>query len=211
MITAAQHGGANRSVEDPHHTITASKKDQNADIVPTLVGCGGRAGQSRPRGGDEPTATITSKADVCVATAFIAQHNNDNHRVGGVNPGRAANEPVSTVTATGAQQGVVSAFVSRQLGASIGHAVDEPSATITAGVNKSALVAPHLRAYYGSDQDTPEDEPFHTITTKPRFSHVEAAVQAPPFTADKHARAREVADFMRSHGSGISASLSRSP
>jgi len=200
VLTYAQQGGANRSAEDPHHTITASKKDQNAVIIPTLVGCGGRAGQSRPRGGDEPLATVTAKADVCTAAVFVAQHNNDSRRIGGVNPGREASEPMSTVTATGAQQGVVSAFVSRQFGASIGHGADEPSATLTAGVNKSALVAPHLHAYYGSDQDTPEDEPFHTITTKPRFSHVEAAISAPPFTHDQYDRAREVADFLRSYG-----------
>ncbi|MQW06602.1 C-5 cytosine-specific DNA methylase [Sinorhizobium meliloti] len=200
VLTYAQQGGANRSVEDPHHTITASKKDQNAVIIPTLVGCGGRAGQSRPRGGYEPLATVTAKADVCTAAVFVAQHNNDSRRIGGVNPGRAVDEPVSTVTATGAQQGVVSAFVSRQFGASIGHGVEEPSATVTAGVNKSALVAPHLHAYYGSDQDTPENEPFHTITTKPRFSHVEAAISAPPFTEDQHARARDVAAFLRSYG-----------
>lgn len=200
VLTYAQQGGANRSVEDPHHTITASKKDQNAVIIPTLVGCGGRAGQSRPRGGNEPLATVTAKADVCTAAVFVAQHNNDSRRIGGVNPGREASEPMSTVTATGAQQGVVSAFVSRQFGASIGHGADEPSATVTAGVNKSALVAPHLHAYYGSDQDTPENEPFHTITTKPRFSHVEAAISAPPFTEDQHARARDVAAFLRSYG-----------
>ncbi|WP_200953549.1 DNA cytosine methyltransferase [Ensifer sp. Root558] len=201
VLTYAQQGGANRSVEDPHHTITASKKDQNAVIIPTLVGCGGRAGQSRPRGGDEPLATVTAKADVCTAAVFVAQHNNDSRRIGGVNPGREASEPVSTVTSTGAQQGVVSAFVSRQFGTSTGHAAEAPLGTITAdGGGKSLLVAPHLHAYYGSDQDTPENEPFHTITTKPRFSHVEAAISAPPFTEDQHARAREVAAFLRSYG-----------
>ncbi|PZR48958.1 MAG: C-5 cytosine-specific DNA methylase, partial [Stutzerimonas stutzeri] len=81
VLTYAQQGGANRSVEDPHHTITASKKDQNAVIIPTLVGCGGRAGQSRPRGGDEPLATVTAKADVCTAAVFVAQHNNDRRRI----------------------------------------------------------------------------------------------------------------------------------
>lgn len=235
VLSAAQHGGSVRSVEDPHHTITASRKDQNSVIVPTLVGCGGRAGQSRPRGGDEPTATITAKADGCVAVAFMAQHNGDPRRDGheASRPGRSADEPIATVTASGAQQQVVAAFlaqnnyqepghdtrepmstivgkgstqspvtafISRQFGASIGHGADEPSATVTAGVNKSALVAPHLHAYYGSDQDTPEDEPFHTITTKPRFSHVEAEISAPPFTPDQHERAREVADFLRSYG-----------
>lgn len=183
----------------PHPTVLAGG-GHSAVIVPTIVGCGGRAGQSRPRAGDEPMATVTAKADACISAVFVAKHNNDSRRVGGVNPGRGMDEPVSTVTATGAQQGVVSAFVSRQFGASIGHGAHEPSATVTAGVNKSALIAPHLHAYYGSDQDTPENEPFHTITTKPRFSHIEAAISAPPFTEDQHARARDVAAFLRSYG-----------
>jgi DNA (cytosine-5)-methyltransferase 1 len=233
VLTYAQQGGANRSVEDPHHTITASKKDQNsviapslmsmkgsdrrdsaanaphptvlaggghsAVIVPTIVGCGGRAGQSRPRAADEPMPTVTAKADACVSAVFVAQHNNDSRRIGGVNRGRAADEPVSTVTSTGAQQGVVAAHITKMYGRSDGHAAGEPAHTVGTR-DKMGLVAPHLHAYYGSDQDTPEDEPFHTITTKPRFSHVEAALSAPPFTEDQHARARQVADFMRSYG-----------
>ncbi|MCB5201902.1 DNA cytosine methyltransferase [Neorhizobium sp. T786] len=201
VLTHAQQGGAVRSVEQPHHTITASKKDQNSVIIPTLVGCGGRAGQSRPRGGDEPLATMTAKADVCVATAFIAQHNNDSRRDGGVNPGRSADEPVSTVTASGSQQGVVSAFISRQFGTSTGHAMEEPSATITAdGGGKSMLVAPYLQAYYGTGDGGEENQPSRTITTKDRHGHVEASLEVPPFTADQVARARQVADFLRSHG-----------
>lgn len=167
VLTAAQQGGSIRSVEQPHHTITASSKDQNSVIVPTLVGCGGRAGQSRPRGGDEPAATVTAKADVCVATAFLAQHNNDSRRIGGVNPGRSVEEPVSTVTASGAQQGII---------------------------------LPYLTAYYGVDQDTPVTDPLHTATTKPRFGNVGASIGAPPFTEMQAKRARQVADFLRSHG-----------
>lgn len=201
VLTAAQHGGSNRDVRDPHHTITASKKDQNSVIIPTLVGCGGRAGQSRPRAGDEPTATITSKADGCVAVAFIAQHNNDSRRVGGVNPGRSADEPVSTVTQTGSQQGVVSAFIARQFGTSTGHSIEEPSATVMAdGAGKSQLVAPFLQKYYGTGDGARLDEPHHTVTTKDRFGFVEAGIGAPPFTEEQEARARQVADFMRSHG-----------
>ncbi len=201
VLTAAQHGGSNRSVEDPHHTITASKKDQNAVIVPTLIGCGGRAGQSRPRGGDEPSATITAKADTCAAVAFVAQHNNDSRRIGGVNPGRAANDPLSTVTASGSQQGTVSAFIARQFGTSTGHGVDQPSATVMAdGAGKSQLVAPFLQAYYGTGDGGEENQPARTITTKDRHGHVEAAISAPPFTDDQADRAREVAEFMRSHG-----------
>ncbi|SOC48299.1 DNA (cytosine-5)-methyltransferase 1 [Rhizobium subbaraonis] len=201
VLTHAQQGGAVRSVEAPHHTITASSKDQNAVIVPTLVGCGGRAGQSRPRSGDEPTATITAKADSCVAVAFVAQHNNDSRRYGGVNPGRSADEPVSTVTATGAQQGVISAFISRQFGTSTGHGMEEPNGTITAdGGGKSVLVAPYLQAYYGNGDGGEEDQPCRTITTKDRHGHCEAALSVPPFTDAQAERARDVAAFLRAHG-----------
>ncbi|WP_242224195.1 DNA cytosine methyltransferase [Shinella zoogloeoides] len=199
LMTMRNAGKPFNGADEPAHTITAGGAGLTV-VVPTLVGCGGRSGQSRPRTGDEPMATITAKADTCVAAVFLAQHNNDSRRDGGVNPGRSANEPMSTVTQSGSHQGVVSAFVARQFGASVGHGADEPSATVTAGVNKSQLVAPFLHAYYGSDQDTPETEPFHTVTTKPRFSHVECELAIPPFTEDMAPRAREVADFLRSHG-----------
>ncbi|WP_292680499.1 DNA cytosine methyltransferase [Mesorhizobium sp.] len=238
VLSYAQQGGANRSVEDPAHTITASTKDQNTLIaptliqmgygeregqapraldigapigtvvaggvkhalaVPTLVGCGGRAGQSRARGGDEPMATQTAKADVCVAAAFLAQHNNDGRREGGVNPGRAADEPVSTITSN-PQQGVIAAFVSRQFGTSIGHDMEEPTHTATAKVNKSMLVAPFMQKYYGTGDGTRVDEPCHSVTTKDRFGFVEGEIGWPPFTEEQAARARQVAAFMRAHG-----------
>lgn len=172
---------------------------KHALAVPTLVGCGGRAGQSRPRGGDEPLATITAKADACVVAAFVAQHNNDSRRDGGVNPGRPADEPMSTITSV-PQQGVISAFISRQFGASVGHGVDEPSATITAGVNKSALVTPFMQKYYGTGDGARLDEPAHTVTTKDRFGFVEGELGWPPFTEVVAARARQVAAFLRAHG-----------
>lgn len=238
VLSYAQQGGANRSVEDPAHTITASKKDQNllvaptliqmgygerdgqaprvldieapigtvvaggvkhALAVPTLIGCGGRAGQSRPRGGDEPMATQTAKADVCVTAAFLAQHNNDGRRTGGVNPGRPADEPVSTITAN-PQQGVIAAFMSRQFGTSTGHDIDEPTHTATAKVNKSMLVAPFMQKYYGSGDGSRLDEPCHSVTTKDRFGFVEGELGWPPFTEEQAVRARLVAGFMREHG-----------
>jgi DNA (cytosine-5)-methyltransferase 1 len=158
-------GQAPRSldIEAPLGTVVAGGV-KHALAVPTLVGCGGRAGQSRPRGGDEPAATVTAKADVCVAAAFLAQHNNGSRRDGGVNPGRPADEPLSTITAT-PQQGVISAFVSRQFGTSTGHGVDEPTHTATAGVNKSMLVAPHLMTMRNAGKPfNGADEPTHTVT-----------------------------------------------
>ncbi|NKM69190.1 C-5 cytosine-specific DNA methylase [Rhizobium laguerreae] len=197
VLTYAQQGGANRSVEEPHHTITASKKDQNSVLVPSLMSMKGSDRRDSPADAPHPTV-LAGGGHSAVVSAFVAQHNNDSRRIGGVNPGRAADEPMSTVTSTGAQQGIVAAHITKMYGRSNGHAAGDPAHTVGTR-EKIGIVAPHLHAYYGSDQDTPEDEPIHTLTTKPRFSHVEAAISAPPFTEDQHARAREVADFLRSY------------
>ncbi|TIM16262.1 MAG: C-5 cytosine-specific DNA methylase [Mesorhizobium sp.] len=228
VLTYGQQGGANRSAEDPAHTITASKKDQNAVVIPTLVGCGGRAGQSRARGGDEPMATQTAKADVCVAAAFLAQNNYQE-------PGHDAREPVSTIVQKGSTQSVVAASLMSMKGsdrrdseadaphptvlAGGGHSAliaphlmtmrnagkpfngaDEPTHTITAGGAGISVVAPFMQKYYGTGDGSRLDEPCHSVTTKDRFGFVEGEIGWPPFTEAQAARARQVADFMRAHG-----------
>lgn len=194
-------GGKDRAspLDEPVRVIPT--ENRHALVVPTVIGCGGRAGQSRPRGGDEPVATVTAKADTCAAVAFLAQHNNDDRRVGGVNPGRSDEEPLSTVTQSGSQQSVVSAFVARQFGTSTGHGMDHPCGTVMAdGGGKSQLVTPYMQAYYGTGDGGSEDEPCRTMTTKDRHGHVEGSLAAPPFTPEQEARAREVAAFLRAHG-----------
>ncbi|PIE10019.1 MAG: hypothetical protein CSA72_10420 [Rhodobacterales bacterium] len=128
VLTYAQHGGACRSVTDPHHTICANYKDQNSVIVPAIVGCGGRAGQSRPRSGLEPMATITAKADSCLTGAFLAQHNSA--RIG-VHPGRALDAPISTITASGSHQMLTASYFAKYYGTGDGAETGEPMHTIT--------------------------------------------------------------------------------
>lgn len=107
-----------------------------------------------------------------VVAAFMAQHNNDSRRIGGVNPGQPADRPVATITQAGAQQSVVAAHIMRQFGASTGHTMDEPTRTDTATVNKSALIAPFLATYYGNGIGQEADGPLRTDTTKDRFGLV---------------------------------------
>ncbi len=232
VLTYAQQGGATRSPQSPLHTVTASAKDQNAVILPTLIqtgygeapgqapraldigqplgtvvaggvkhaliattimGCGGRAAQSRPRGIDEPTATVTAKADACAAVAFLAQHNT------GVT-GHDAREPLSTVTGAGSHQQPVAAFIARHFGASIGHSAGAPLGNVTAdGGGKSSPVAAFFAKYYGTGDGARQDEPMHTVTTNDRFGHMQAVLACPPFGPEHEARAREVAEFLRAH------------
>lgn len=119
---------------------------------------------------DEPLGTVMAGAPKFgVVSAFMAQHNNDSRREGGVNPGRPADEPLATLTVSGSQQQLVAAHMMRQFGTSTGHALDEPTHTDTATVNKSALIAPFLATYYGSGTGQGADGPLRTDTTKDRF------------------------------------------
>jgi len=205
LVTAFLNEHANASnqrvmsAEEPLRTICAQVKGGHFSMVSaSLVGVGGRAGDSRPRGADEPTATITAKGDSAIATAFLAKH-----YTGVV--GSDLVEPIGTVTSTD-HHSLVVAHVQRDMGKSVGHAVDAPLGTVTAGGGgKSALVASSLvklrgtstaagmdeplhtisaggqhhaevRAfllkYYGTDQDPRLDEPLHTVTTKDRYGLV---------------------------------------
>lgn len=205
LVTAFLNEHANASTQrvfaanEPMRTICGQVKGGHFGLVSAaLVGVGGRAGDSRPRGVDEPTATITAKGDTALGVAFLAKH-----YTGVV--GSDLDDPIGTVTSTD-HHSLVTAHIQRDMGQSVGHAADVPLATTTAGGGgKSALVASTLvklrgtsstapvdqplhtvsaggqhhaevRAflvkYYGSDQDPRLEEPLHTVTTKDRFGLV---------------------------------------
>lgn len=127
---------------------------------------------------DEPVDTVMAGAPKFgVVAAFMAQHNSDIRRIGRVNPGRPAGEPLATLTQAGAQQAVVAAHMMRQFGTSVGHALDEPTHTDTATVNKSALIAPFLATYYGTGTGQGADSPLRTDTTKDRFGLVTVDIE----------------------------------
>lgn len=153
------------SVEDPAPTVKA--KDSNALVTAHLVGCGGRAGQSRPRGVDEPTATSTAKADTCIVTANLLV-NTTGH------PGGAATEPLKTVCAEGTHHALVTSHISKLKGTcKDGQPTEEPLHTVQAGGNHYAEVRAFLIKYYSEGgQDQPCTEPMHTIPTKDRIGLV---------------------------------------
>lgn len=213
FVVTCNHGGEEfrgQSVDDPMVTLTAAR-DAHGLVVPSFVGCGGRAGQSAPRGGDEPLGTQTAKADGCVVAAslvqtgygeregqapraldidapigtqvaggakhavvaaFMAQHNTDSRREGGVNPGRPADEPLATLTATGSQQGLVAAHLTRFNTGATGSSLDAPAPTVTAnsyikregGAAPLGIVAAHVTRQFGASVGSDCAEPIGTIT-----------------------------------------------
>lgn len=111
-------------VNSPLGTITAGGMGKSRLIAPVLVGVGGRAGQSRPRSGDEPIATITTKADTAIVTSHLI-------KLYGTNIGSPVTEPVHTITAGGLHIGEVRAFLLKYNGKSIGQTIQEPLHTVT--------------------------------------------------------------------------------
>jgi DNA (cytosine-5)-methyltransferase 1 len=132
LVTAFLNEHANASnqrtmpADEPLRTICAQVKGGHFSAVSaTLVGVDGRAGDSRPRGADEPAATITAKGDTAIATAFLAKH-----YTGVV--GSDLDDPLGTVTSCD-HHSLVTAHITKFRSGAIGSAPDEPMHTITAG------------------------------------------------------------------------------
>lgn len=205
VLTYAQQGGSNRSVEDPHHTITASKKDQNAVIIPNLMSLKGS--DRRDSAADAPHPTVLAGGGHSALVAPVLVQTGYGERAGQEPRCLDVKKPIGTVVAGGIKHAAAAIFMaqhnndSRREGFSHpGRGVDTPMSTVTHTGSQQSVVAPFLQAYYGTGDGGEENQPARTITTKDRHGHVEAKLQVPPFTEDQHDRAREVADFMRSHG-----------
>lgn len=143
VLTYAQQGGGNRGAELPHHTICASRKDQNALLAATMIqtGYGERTGQA-PRALDvaAPLGTVVAGgAKHAPIAAFLAQHHT------GVT-GHDAREPLSTIAATGSHQMPVAAWFAKYYGTGDGARMDEPCHTVTVKDHmahmQAALAAP---------------------------------------------------------------------
>ncbi|WP_458382865.1 DNA cytosine methyltransferase [Rhizobium anhuiense] len=203
IVTAAQQGGSIRPATSPLHTITASPKDQNS-VAAVLVAQ--HNNDSRREGGvnpgrpaNVPLSTVTQRGTQQNAvTAFVS-------RQFGTSTGHEMDRPLATTTADG---GGKSVLVAPHIASYYGHGdgrnervrdLSEPI-TVIPTENRHAIVSPFLQAYYGQGDGGREDLPARTITTKDRHGHIEALIDVPPFTEAQAARAREVADFMRSHG-----------
>lgn len=96
--------------------------------------------------------------------------------------GRPVTLPVSTATASGSQQRLISTHITKFYGTSKhGQASDEPLHTPTAGGGRggghAAQVCAFLAKYFGSAKDGQDvGDSLHTISTKPRFGLVTVTI-----------------------------------
>ncbi len=183
FIVTVNHAGENfrgQDINDPMKTIT-SAYDATGLVMPYVQHV---QHSSKPNGtmpADEPLRTITAHpkgggfalttaqiepTDGDLQAAFMAQHNNTSA------DSRSVEEPVSTITQTGSQQGVVAAHLTKFRNGAIGTDMNEPVPTITAnstqkkpgGAAPIGLVMAHLDRQFGNSDGGDIDEPVGTIT-----------------------------------------------
>ncbi len=152
-------------IREPMRTVTGAHRGELALVIPYIAGIGGRAGQSRPRAGDEPLGTITSKGDAALVAPVLVANTT-------ANPPRGADEPLKTIT-TGGHHALVSAFLNKYRGESTGGDARDPMPTITGGqgsvrpagaAHALGIITAHLLKLYGTSTGADLREPMPTIT-----------------------------------------------
>ena len=115
-------GVVGSDLSDPIATVTSV--DHHSLVTANLVGVGARAGQSRPRGMDEPLATITAKADVAIAASHLVKLQQNS-------VGQDVRNPMHTVMAGATRFAQVQAFLIKYYGADQAPELSDPLHTVT--------------------------------------------------------------------------------
>jgi len=170
FIVTCNHSGEGfrgQGIHEPMKTITAAR-DAHGLVVPLLTEHANASSQ-RNFAIDEPLRTQCAEVKgghFALVAAFMAQHN-----TGMV--GHSVGKPVSTITARGTQQNLVTSHLVKLYGTcKDGQDNREPMPTVTSGGQHIGEVRAFLIKYYGTDQDPQLREPMHTVTTKHRFGIV---------------------------------------
>lgn len=180
FIVPLTHQGGERveSIDEPMMTVTGANRGEKAIVVPSIVGVGGRMGQSAPRSPDEPYQTITAKGDAAIVTPYLVgiTHNQSPSMQDSVD------EPVRTLTTSkGGELAVVApTLVQTGYGEREGQAprapgLDKPLGTIVSG-GKHALVNAFIQKHFTGVVGSDLDEPLGTVTAWDHNSLVAAAI-----------------------------------
>ncbi|WP_102867626.1 DNA cytosine methyltransferase [Pseudovibrio exalbescens] len=170
FLVNMSHGGRCEPLHEPMRTITTTKGD-----VRLLVAAGIRRDFGSALGRSLRTVTSDRAGKATLVAAFLAQHNT------GV-IGRSCDAPLSTVTARGTQQAIVSSHLVNLKGTHRrGQALDSPMPSITAGGLHATEVRAFLIKYYGTSIGQAVDEPLGTVTTKDRFGLVTVQIHGEPY------------------------------
>lgn len=126
-LTSFHHSKSNESrcthPEQPINTVDTSNR--HGLVAVSLIGVGGRAGQSPPTTANAPLGTTTAKADRAVVVANMIQLNHGNKQW------YAADEPLRTIPSQGNKFGVVYSHIVKYFGTGGGSCPSDPLHTIT--------------------------------------------------------------------------------
>ncbi|BDU72941.1 DNA cytosine methyltransferase [Mesoterricola silvestris] len=146
FIVNLSHGGRLKDLDDPLRTVTAEPKGGDRALVSaSIVGVGGRAGQSAPRGLEEPMHTGTTKADSALVSASMISLRGTSPEQLQATAG-SVEAPIPTVSAGGVHAALVAAFISTYHGdpkEARGASLEAPVPTQDTS-NRHALVAASL-------------------------------------------------------------------
>ena len=142
FIVNLTHGGRLESIDEPLKTVTTANRGEKAIVSATMVGVGGRAGQTAPRGISEPMGTGTTKADTALVAASMVS-------LRGTAPDQiqasagSVEEPLPTISAGGGHSALVAAFLAKHYTGVVGADLAQPLPTVT-GTDHNAIVAASL-------------------------------------------------------------------
>ncbi len=199
----AYYGGENGmrrrgDIEEPLQTFVTEPR--HAVIAASLQR---QFGESVGADVEEPMPVFTpgGSGKSALVAAFMAQHN-DGPKAG--DNVRSVEDPASTITTSGSQQGVVAAHMLALRGTNKeGRDAREPAATITAGGNHAGLVLGFLQAYYSGNGGYEQtlDDPLGALTQKARHGLVTVKVKGAEYVlTDIGMRMLEPEEGAAAHG-----------
>lgn len=199
----AYYGGENGmrrrgDIEEPLQTFVTEPR--HAVIAASLQR---QFGESVGADVEEPMPVFTpgGSGKSALVAAFMAQHN-DGPKAG--DNVRSVEDPASTITTTGSQQGVVAAHMLALRGTNKeGRDARDPAATITAGGNHAGLVLGFLQAYYSGNGGYEQtlDDPLGALTQKARHGLVTVKVKGAEYVlTDIGMRMLEPEEGAAAHG-----------
>lgn len=152
--------------DEPLRTITTAKGGEFAVVAPffTPLTHHGKADRNYAPGDPIPTITGAHRGEIALIAPHVMTMRNSGK------PHTAADEPTHTITAGGAHQYLVAAFMAQHNtmprgGIHAGHSADAPVSTITARGTQQGVVASHLVKLRNNCVGQGQDEPIGTLTS----------------------------------------------
>ncbi|HTG26066.1 MAG TPA: DNA cytosine methyltransferase [Reyranella sp.] len=181
FIVKVNHGNLDdrsESLDAPLSTVTASRRG-HAVVVPSIVGVGGRAGQTPATGMAEPVGTVTAKNDRALLTPVMIAIDHAGSKSPATTP---ADAPLPTTTVENRHALIAPTLIQTGYGERDGQAaraldIEQPLGTVVAGGQKHALCTAFIAKHFGDRGQRPglsPHEPLATVTASDHHSLVAA-------------------------------------